>query len=87
MVTKKEQILFDFLAQVSRGNPDPKRRAMLKKCSEQIERILAASIKAEKKEKDLRRKDRHSELTLEVEQKPDWNPNPKPNPTKNHEEL
>jgi hypothetical protein len=49
MVTKKEQILFDFLAQVSRGNPDPKRRAMLKKCSEQIERILAASIRAEKR--------------------------------------
>jgi hypothetical protein len=87
MVTKKEQILFDFLAQVSRGNPDPKRRAMLRECSEQIQRILAASIKAERREKDLRRKDRHSELTLEVEQKPDWNPNPKPNPTKNHEEL
>jgi hypothetical protein len=49
MVTKKEQILFDFLAQVFRGNPDPKRRAMLKKCSEQIERILAASIRAEKR--------------------------------------
>jgi hypothetical protein len=49
MVTKKEQILFDFLAQVSRGNPDPKRRAMLKECSKRIERIIAASIRAERK--------------------------------------
>jgi hypothetical protein len=65
MVTKKEQILFDFLAQVSRGNPDPRRRAMLRECSKQIERILAASIRAEKKTKNLRRKDRHSETGSE----------------------
>jgi hypothetical protein len=87
MTANKEQALFNFLNETPLGATDPQRRAMLKKCSEQIQRILAASIKAERREKDLRRKDRHSELTLEVEQKPDWNPNPKPNPTKNHEEL
>lgn len=87
MTTNKEQALFNFLNEIHQGPQDPKRRAMLKKCSEQIERILAASIKAEKKEKDFRRKDRHSELTLEVEQNPDWNPNTNTNPTKNHEEL
>jgi hypothetical protein len=70
MATKREQILFDFLAQVSRGNPDPRRRAMLKKCAEQIERILAASIRAEKKEKDVRRKDRHSQTGSEGRAEP-----------------
>jgi hypothetical protein len=70
MVTKKEQILFDFLAQVSQGATDPKRRAMLRECSEQIQRILAASIRAEKKEKDFRRKDRHSQTGSEGRAEP-----------------
>ena len=87
MATKKEQTLFNFLNEVPLGDPDPKRRAILKECSRQIQRILAASIRVEKKEKDFCRKDRHSELTLEVEQNPDWNPNTNTNPTENHEEL
>jgi hypothetical protein len=77
MTTNKEQALFNFLNEIPLGATDPKRRAMLRKCSEQIQRILAASIRTEKKEKDLRRKNRHSELTLKVEQKPGLELEPK----------
>ena len=61
MAAKKEQTLFNFLNEIPLGDTDPKRRAMLKKCSGQIERILARSIRAERKEKDFRRKDWHSQ--------------------------
>jgi hypothetical protein len=77
MTGNKEQALFNFLNEIPLGATDPGRRAMLKKCSEQIERILAASIRAERREKDLRRKDRHSEPVLEVEQKPGLELEPK----------
>lgn len=49
MTTNKEQALFNFLNEIPPGDTDPKRRAMLKECSKQIERILAASIRAERK--------------------------------------
>ena len=49
MTTNKEQALFNFLNEIPRGATDPKRRAMLRECSEQIQRILAASIRAERK--------------------------------------
>jgi hypothetical protein len=77
MTANNEQALFNFLNEIPPWATDPKRRAMLRECSEQIQRILAASIRTEKKEKDLRRKDRHSELTLKVEQKPSLELEPK----------
>jgi hypothetical protein len=83
MTANNEQALFNFLNEIPPGATDPKRRAMLRECSEQIQRILAASIRTEKKEKDLRRKDRHSELTLKVEQKPSLELEPKQTPNKN----
>jgi hypothetical protein len=70
MTANKEQALFNFLNEIPPGAADPKRRAMLKKCSEQIERILAASVKAEKKEKDFRRKNRHSQTGSEGRAEP-----------------
>jgi hypothetical protein len=66
----KEQALFNFLNETPLGATDPQRRAMLKKCSEQIQRILAASIKAERREKDFRRKDRHSQTGSEGRAEP-----------------
>jgi hypothetical protein len=81
MTANNGQTLFNFLNDIPLGDPDPKRRAMLRECAEQIQRIIAASIRAEKKkkeeEKDLRRKDRHSELTCKVEQKPSLELEPK----------
>jgi hypothetical protein len=74
---KEKQALFNFFNEIPPGAADPKRRAILRNCSEQIQRILAASIRTEKKEKDLRRKHRHSELTLKVEQKPSLELEPK----------
>ena len=52
MTTNKEQALFNFLNEIPPGDSDPKRRAMLRECSKQIQRIIAASIRAEKKEKE-----------------------------------
>ena len=70
MATKKEQTLFNFLNEIPLGDPDPKRRAILKECSKQIQRILAASIRIEKKKKDFRRKDRHSQTGSEGRAEP-----------------